>query len=55
MLGYETIKLRDRCYELWLQNVQVTTRVATKKMRASLLILLSKNKTNSMSTINDKI
>ena len=22
MLGYEMIRLRDRCYELWLRNVR---------------------------------
>ena len=22
MLGYEMIRLRERCYELWLQNVR---------------------------------
>ena len=29
MLGYEMIRLQDRCYKLWLRNVQVTTYVAT--------------------------
>ena len=34
MFRIQNVRLRDKCYELWLRNVQVTTCVATSRYGA---------------------